>query len=240
MSSDEGEIEIDIQQMQIKYATLVTDTRVSLKERNISPAEVVTHVMSFQVFPAVLKDNEKVLGKEHELLSKANNFEDIFKVLAQYWSFMDYLLLGDIISKFGSDNDKKNLDQYEEILKRFLNSYRVETSETISGRNDSCQVLHFKLNTRSLSQYSGIKLAIARIFKVEIRCVRLHKIEPGCLQLTFLLPKTKAFPEEKVFEQEFPDTIPRVLQIELEQDDGCSQVLYQSNLMVRLKYTALL
>ncbi len=91
-----------------------------------------------------------------------------------------------MIETYGADSDRHNLATYVAELKEFLNTWKVEPCK-ISRLDDGETRMKFcfKLDTDSLAIYRDLKIAIARIFKVNVYALHLHSIDKGSIQLTF-------------------------------------------------------
>ena len=150
---------------------------------------------------SVATENESFLHHEHDKLAKSNNIQDIFIILSNYWSFLDYTLLENIIEKFGSEEDKENLERYKSEVKQFLKSCKVDENQPAtlwkrykpstsnSVLDEQRVLLCFKLETKSLCMYYDIKSAIANIFDTNVECIVIDEIRPGCIELVFLFPR---------------------------------------------------
>ena len=186
--------ETEIQDLQRKYARLVTDTIQSFQKKKVKPKKIVTHVLAYHSFPAVLeREQMKYLADESENLSGAKNLDDIFSILSKYWSFLDFMILEDIIIKFGTRNDKDELDRYYAEVKIFLEAHRVTSCiEVARTDSSSSELIYVKLDTNSLNKYYQVRGAIARLLEIEVKCLRLLRIETGCIELVMLFPQQAA------------------------------------------------
>ena len=233
-SDQKQQLNSDIKTVQKKYASLLTSTRESLKERQTKPVELVAHLMGFRVFLAVLKKEDILLADQHDDLIKAESIEAIFITLSRFWSFLDYEILEDIIEKFGAVNDRKNLNEYVESLKEFFDSWKVEPGkvnlqQVIDGE-DTRLKMYFKLDVNSLRQYRDIKAAVARIFDVKVHSLCLCSIEEGCIELVFLYPKVAAdtvLPLSEARRAELAQMTPTVLSIIVRGNGYHSVVIYE-------------
>ena len=182
----------DIRTMERKFARLQLSIRESLKERNVPCMKLVDHLMAYRYLHSVLTDKSTLcLSNQQSDLEKAENIDNIFRILTPFWSFLDFELLEDIISDrtLGADGDRQRLDEYSTSLKEFLYSWKVDAYEVClhtSESLDSKVKLRFKLDTDSLAIYRDVKAAIARILDVQVCALQLYSIQEGCVELSFL------------------------------------------------------
>ena len=186
-SDDKQQLTNDIKTIERKFAHLQTATRESLKKCNVILMSLVALLTSYRAFRAVIeRESNMLLADQQEDLRRAASVDEIFVIVSPFWSFLDFEILEDVIEMFGADSDRHNLVEYLIELKECLNTRKVEPCK-ISQLDDgkTRTKLCFKLDTDSLAIYRDLKVAIARIFEVEVHALHLHSIEDGCIQLIF-------------------------------------------------------
>ncbi len=189
-SDDKQQLTNDIKTMERKFAHLQTATRVSLKKsitKTVDLLSLVALLTSYRTSRAVIeRESNMLLADQQEDLRRAASVDEIFVMVSPFWSFLDFEILEDVIQMYGTDSDRHNLAGYVTELKKFLNTWKAEPCK-ISRLDDDKQrtKLCFKLDTDSLAIYRDLKVAIARIFEVEVHALHLHSIDSGCIQLIF-------------------------------------------------------
>ena len=188
-SSDEAkQLHYDIESMKMRFTRLQIATRESIKRRNVPPKCLISLLSAYRTFSAVLERENKLLADCQEDLKAADSVDEIFNIISPFLSFLHYDILEDIINNkdIGADSDRQNLAEYITSLKEFLNSLKVKPCKVChdeSALPRSRAKLCFKLDTDTLSVYRDVKIAVARILNIEVRALRLHSIEEGCLEL---------------------------------------------------------
>ncbi len=191
--SDDGKQQLknDIKTIERKYVRLQTATRESLKKsRSVDLLSLVALLTSYRASRAVIEsESNMLLAHQQEELRKAASVDEIFVIVSPFWSFLDFEILEDVIELFGADSDRQNLAEYVTEHKQFLNSWKVSPCKISPLDDDKSRMkICIKLDTDSLEIYRDLKIAVARIFEVEVYALHLHSIEDGCIQLIFILP----------------------------------------------------
>ena len=182
----------DIESMEMKFVDLQMSTRDSLKMRNVPSGRLADFLMNFSFFRSVMISKQALrLSDQQSDLKIAESIDEIFCIIAPFWSFLDYRILEKIINDkdLGDDLARRNLAEYTSSLKEFLNSWKVEPYKICHYESEalgSPVKLHLKLDTDSLSIYRDVKAANARIFNMKVEELQLHSIEEGCVTLVFL------------------------------------------------------
>ncbi len=227
-NDDAQQVESDIRSMEDKYALLSLNIRKSLKRREICPQELSAFILSFQSTPGALKMNASLfISSCQQELNTADTIDAVFMIVSQFWSFLDYNLLENIVDAFGDDSDKEKFADYIKALQDFLSDWRVGPHKIQRSECPTTAVeLCFKLDGDSLP-YHDIRASIARIFKIQISNVLIKSIDNGCKKLVFLLPREAVvLPLTAEQRKEIAELTPSVLHVLLL--DRCEEhTLYQ-------------
>ena len=192
------------------------------------------HLLAYRHFRGVIrKESALLLSDRQRDLEKAESIDEIFVIVCPFWSFLDYEILEDIINSkdLGADSDRQNLAEYVTNLKDFLHSWRVEPRKV--SRDDSVSTgsrvkLHLKLDTKLLSMYRDVKIAIARILDIQVSALQLCSIEEGCTELVFLCPDiTPSLPLSDEKKKELLRIVPPVLKMVLMGSSDIETVLFE-------------
>ena len=217
-----------IHSMEREYALLSFSIRKSLKRRNIRAQELSTFLLSFQSTPGALKSNGSLFinNCQQELIT-ADTIDAVFGIASQFWSFLDYDLLENVVHAFGDFSDNQKFADYIKALLEFLLDWRV-MSHTI--QRSECPTtavkLCFKVDGDSLP-YRDIRASIANLFDVHVENVLIESIKKSCIKLVFLLPReVVVLPLTAEQRKEIAELTPSVLHVLLL--DGCEEhTLYQ-------------
>ncbi len=218
----------DISSMEREYALLSFDIRETLKRREIRPQELSAFLLSFQSTPGALKSNANLfISSCQQELYTADTIDAVFVIVSQFWSFLDYDLLENVVNKFGDFSDKQNFADYIKSLLEFLFDWRVVPHKIQRSECPTTAVkLCFKLDGDSLP-YRDIRVSIANIFDVRVENVLIESIDNGCTKLVFLLPREAVvLPLTAEQRKEIAELTPSVLHVLLL--DRCEEhTLYQ-------------
>ena len=179
---DTEQLRFDIRSMEKRFTILVLATRESIRERNVPLECLVGHLSAYRTFPAVMKNEDKLLANCREDLENANNTNKVFSIILPFLSFLDFEILEDIINNkdLGADSDRQYLVEYILTLEEFLNSWRVDPQKISHDESEltrSQAKLCFVLTTELLSMYRDVKVPIARVLGVRVHAVQLVSIE---------------------------------------------------------------
>ena len=122
----------------------------------------------------------------------------IWRKLSEYWNFMNYTLLENLIRNIGDHSLKQNMKSYLSSLESFRRNTRLcdfaEHCPVVESRPSEADlkefVLHLKLDweTCTLEQLEELKGHIIRKFLLPSFALILKKVSHGSLIVTWLLP----------------------------------------------------
>ena len=222
---DDHELQqLDIKAMEKQFKKLTLATRDSLKRRNVPHTKLIDYLFacpfSSSVVTSKSERSSQLLDWQSDL-KNSKSIDEIFTVLAPFWSFLDFELLEDIIKyeNLEADCDWQSLEKYINSLKNFLNSWKVQpyTFSRYVSESLGFQVskLCIKLDTESLSLsiYQDVKAFVAQILGVSLYDIRLVSIEEGYVELVFLCPEQALQCPLMISHDELQKTKPIVLKI---------------------------
>ena len=209
LSSSEQEelkamLDDDVRNMTHEFGCLVTKTCNSVEQR-ISVEMFATGILALSAYEPVPEERDRSLLDEHrEEINRAKTISKIFNILCPYWNYLNYELLEYIIKLHGTSDDAERLASYCEKLHKFCERRIFEApmpeSGTGTGTGDSKQKkIVVKLNVREgikCKELRRIKGRIAKILRVKVAALIIVNVDPGCVQLTLLIPK---FIAEEIF-----------------------------------------
>jgi len=150
-------------------------------------------------------DPVPLLRNHLDEIKRAEDVEEVFCVLDDYYSFFNYGVIEKIIGWFGTPEDKNRLDTYTEHFKRFCKRRTFECPSDIFGHiaDKGKTSLVVKVEESwdptdgcSLENVLRLRNSIAEILEVESETLYLCRIDKGCVELLFQVP---SFVEEDVF-----------------------------------------
>ena len=203
LSSSEQEelkemLDDDVRKMKHEFGHLVTKTCGSVEER-ISVGMFATSILVLRAYEPAPEDRDRSLLDEHsEEIKRAKTISEIFHILCPYFDYLNYELLEYIIELHGTNDDAERLRSYREKLHKFCERriFEVLMPGSDTGTGDSKQKKFVvKLNVRESITYKElrqIKGRIAKILHVKVTALIIVNVDPGCVQLTFLIPKFMA------------------------------------------------
>ena len=154
------------------------------------------------------RSEESIFDGYKEKFDRAEKIEEIFKIITEICSFLDYDLLENLTNTFGNKEDKKRMINY---LKDFANYAKRRTSipciepaectkwSDVYVKLDSS--LEAKLDIEQLREFHHQISKILRIKKVAIRFCCARK---GCIELKFQLPN---FVEKAIIPLSFEEKV---------------------------------
>ena len=198
-SSEQEELEEmldeDVRKMTHEFGYLVTKTCDSV-ERRISVRMFSASILALSAYEPAPEERDRALLDEHrEEIKRATTISEIFNILCPYWNYLNCELLEYIIKLYGTSEDAERLASYHEKLHRFCERRIFEVPMPGSGTStgDSKQKkFSVKLNVRegtTCKELRQIKGRIAKILHVKMAVLIIVNVDPGCVQLTFLIPK---------------------------------------------------
>ena len=151
------------------------------------------------------RDPKPLLQNQLDEIKRAEDVEKVFCVLGDYYSFFNYGLIEKIITWFGTLEDKKRLEAYNEKFKTFCKRRTFECPSNIFGQpvNEGKTNLVVKVQESwdptvgcSLENIQRLHNSLSEILEVESEMLHLCQIEKGCVELLFQVP---FFVEEDIF-----------------------------------------
>jgi len=176
----------------IQFQELVSATMKSLIRQNVSPKELLSHVMALGAFDPVFKEPQvPVLCHCFKTLKAADTIYDIFLVLNDYHSFFNYHIIEHIIKVLGTMNDKAKLVEYKQkfnqYAKRRVFECLPEFGPVIDARHADVFVkVDLYYNNCTVAQIERFRHKLSKILRVSSQGIlHLCRVDKGCFQLMF-------------------------------------------------------
>ena len=191
-------LDADVRRMKYQFGCLVTKTRDSVEER-IPLRKLTGSILALGAYePAPEEQDQSLLNEHREEIKMAESVSEIFIILSAYWNYLNYEILEYIVELYGTSDDARRLKDYDEELQTFCKRRIFELSlpessnSTDNALNTRQKKFFVKLNVRddlTCKDLLRIRGRIAQILKVNVAILLIERIDPGCVQLTFLIPK---------------------------------------------------
>ena len=180
--------------MEYKFQELFKATRMSLVERKIAAGDLLKHLDCLGSIKPLYKGTTlPVLGCQLPELRKTASVDDAMSVISSYCSFFNYRIVECIIENLGTEQDKTNLEKYKEEFSVYAQHHVFECPAEIGEINEDAHANIFVTLDTTFDSYTVSHLYafvsnLQRVLKIPLMSLRLCRIGPGSLKLTFQLP----------------------------------------------------
>ena len=145
-------------------------------------------------------------------LNDCQDKESIFDVYVEICSWLNHHPLGDLINKFGTENDKQEYENYvaktEQFLRHSITFFTDSCSQDLGGAVTEVKLFRLKLDTElSHDVLDGtilpfLKGEVAKLLKIPQMNFYILSLRQGCFEVVFSIPKA-------TYEKYFPLTLDR-------------------------------
>ena len=236
----------DEKSIKLLFGKLVVKTCDSVEER-VPVVKFARSILALGACDPAPGERDPALLDEHsEEIKRAGSISEIFNILSTYWNYLNYEILEYVIEMHGTSDDAERLRNYNKELNKFCKRRIFElppdsgNGNTLSPKQAKFRV---KLNIRkdiTYEQLLQIRGRIAKILKIRLAALVLSRVDEGCVQLLFLIPK---FVAKEIFPLSCEQTSALcrdVALIRLECGQYIFEVWYNSVHHYRSYYTVLL
>ena len=193
----------DDRSMTHEFGSLVTTTCYSVQERVPTNVFCVSILQLKAYEPAPGERDRSLLDEHSREIQLAKSIAEIFVILTPYWNYLNYEILEYIIKGHGTSDDREKLEKYEDKLKSFCERriFELPLLDNGNDRKTSPNQAKFAVKLDKTDNIEGnelrqIRTQIAKILHVNVAAFKLCSVDPGCVQLTFLIPK---FVSQEIF-----------------------------------------
>ena len=188
---NESELEYYTKCISDAFAHLVNHTLDSFVKKEVSLKRILVWLKQLEVYKP-LKKPLPLLSKRMKTINKAEDMEQLFDILTEYWSWYNYHLLEKLIHEFG---DEAELNKYIGELTTFLTKQLVESQDSFRFGTRCGKGLKPML-VKVDRAWEGIRLEqiwefhynIATILKLPPHVLYLSSVSKGCICLKFMIP----------------------------------------------------
>ena len=189
-----------------EFSDLIHHTITSIASRCISVKKLRTRLSSLGAYRPT-RDPVPLLRNQLNEINRAEDVEEVFCILDDYYSFFNYGIIEKLISWFGTPEDKERLEAYTENFKRFCKRRTFECPPDIFGHTVDVDKgkTNFVVKVEeswdpsegcSLENVLRLSNSLADILEVDPMMLHLCRIDKGCVELLFQVP---SFVEEDIF-----------------------------------------
>ena len=192
------EVKKKAKQKDMRFRTLVTKTcrylsyTITTRGKRFYDFKIAVSLM-----PASLRGHHMVLSPDdRQAISRAKSFKEIFIVLNQYWTFVQYELLEYVVQKYGSVRLKKKMQAYVEAMDEFEAQISIDHFTPVklcSPRPDSVAMkIHLSGSQHMLRDARNVQRSMAEQCGLHPHTIRTYQSTPGSTILTLLIPYSVA------------------------------------------------
>ena len=197
-----GRLLEESEKMMFAFQNLVTDTSISLTQRQVTPDDLMECLTALGGLEPSLKVKNTPFDNRWEEMEKAGSIRQCIKIIRDYLSFFNYHIIEHIIERLGSDKDRSELKRYKEKLADYCRRRVFECPPKVFGLpsksdHDLAVVkLDKKLEQYTLEQIQRFQSKLSNIIGIPQYALQLISVEKGCMILTFKVP---SYMTEQVF-----------------------------------------
>lgn len=176
-----------------EFQELFKATRISLVDRKIAVGELFKHIDCLGSVQPIFKGSDlPVLGCQLPELKKTDNIDDAMSVISSYCSFFNYRIVEKIIDNLGTEQDKTNLKKYKEEFRIYAERLVLECPSELGemseiGHANMFVTLDVTYDCYTVSHLYSFVSNLQEVLKIPAVSLRLCRIGPGSLKLTFQL-----------------------------------------------------
>ena len=187
-----------VRQLQTRFRDLVISSyRILVYKRvNVDLGGFRSSLLALDVFQK--HEHQQFINDHLMKIDPATTFDDLWAKLNYYWNFLNFDLLEHIVSIFGSEDLKQEMESYEHDLQSFRKSTRLcdfiscwpvrgQTPPKEELREFIMKVGH-QWDSCTLEDLDSLKGVITRKFFLPEFTLRLKKLMEGSITITWLIP----------------------------------------------------
>jgi hypothetical protein len=180
--------------MEYKCQELFKATRMSLVERKIAVRDLLKHLDCLGSIKPLYKGTTlPVFGCQLPELRKTASVDDAMSVISGYCSFFNFRIVECIIENLGTDQDKTNLENYQEEFSVYAQRHIFECPAELGQTDEDGHANMFVTLDATYDSYTATHLCsfignLQRVLKIPAMSLRLCRIGPESLRLIFQLP----------------------------------------------------
>ena len=150
--------------------------------------------------PPNLKNEYKKFVKEAKAdIKEADTVDDIFYVVGEHNDYLRYSLLKHLIELYGSDQLKKEMEDYVAVVKAFRKKTRLEVfSKVYDDKPQKVNGMFSTIVTKHKKDWATATLEDVECFRSDVCCelslydfsLNLLRVSRGCVEITWRVPRS--------------------------------------------------
>ena len=200
---EEDQLEKDTKDMKNNFASLEACVLSALIEDGVTPRALISYLQRLEAVESDMIKAKSILYFDENFIKTAKEdclvVHDVFDMIRDYYSWVNYGLLEGIIDTFLDRNEvirnKQRLyeDQYKKYCKgRVCKIPRNRFLKRLSSRHRSTEFV-FKIdgkwNEIRMERIETIRDRINMVFKFKPHTLSLKTVQKGCVEVTFEIPE---------------------------------------------------
>ena len=192
-----SELKRDTEEIMKKFYRLASGLYNSISRRGRRSKPVTVDDLRANLYEIKVyldrRSEESIFDGYKEKFNRAEKIEEIFNIITEICSFLDYDLLENLTNTFGNKEDKKRMTNY---LKDFADYAKRRTSIPCIEPADCSKWsdVYVKLDSwlekkLDIEQLREFHHQISKILKIKKVAIRFCCARKGCIELKFQLPK---------------------------------------------------
>ena len=172
----------------------------SLEKRGIPPKKLLSRVQGIDCLPMKV-DERSPFSKEKQECENCETIYDMWCHFGKYFTFFSYRLVKVVTRTLGTEEDRSNLQSYEEEFTKYTEKVIVEHYGSHLVNIDRTTTITVKINEQfeafSRTHIDKFKEDFAKVLGVPDRHLHLIDLKPGCVELAYHSPyyvELEAFP----------------------------------------------
>ena len=189
-------IEQKIRNLEEKFIEIADTTFDQIKMKNPDVDRFVARLVSLRI--KYREQHKEFFMQLMDFVEKDITIRKIWMKLSEYWDFLNYTLLENLVHKFGDHTLKVDMEDYVKDLKRFRTKTRLCEFTQYCNKIDKELPEHdlrefvIKLKQRwdecTLEDLEELKENITQQFFLPSFVVRIRSIKPGSIVVTWTIP----------------------------------------------------
>ena len=145
-------------QLQDQFVGVLTNAKIEFRSKPVGFVEKLR--VTLTTLPVSRRFEHLHFLRDHsDQIMKANNVDEIFKILDRCWDYTDYALQQHLVERFGKEALKKEMSEYVAALEQFEKGTTIQESNTASS---SSRYRKRKLDESYLYNFSTVDLQLHR------------------------------------------------------------------------------